>query len=136
MSQVATTFAYNGSEFDFDIRDTADAEKLEEAIDVLDADEKSIPKTGKISEIGKAQCIMLRKFLDNVLEPGAGVKLCGEKMNLAAHYDAYHAFLEYCNVQKDDLSKKASTFSRYSNRQQRRAAAKGKKNISIVNKDG
>ena len=127
MSQINYTFEYNGLSYDFDIRDAENSEKLEEAVDQLREAEKSVPKTGKLSAIYKATCEMLRNFFDTLFGEGEGVKICGERMHVTAHYDAYKAFLEFVSPQRENVMSYSSVFSQYSNRQQRRAPLKGKK---------
>lgn len=125
MSQnIETKFKYNGAEYDFDVRDADDAEKFEDAINAMKEAEKEVPKTGKTSEIIRAQCKMLKDFFDGCLGAGAGVAICTDKSNISAHYAAYEQFLNYIKVQKDDILSAKNTFAKYSNRQQRRAAAK------------
>lgn len=125
MSQnIETKFKYNGAEYDFDVRDADDAEKFEAAIDAMKEAEKEVPKTGKTSEIIRAQCKMLKDFFDACLGAGAGVAICTDKSNISAHYAAYEQFLTYIKAQKDDILSAKNTFAKYSNRQQRRAAAK------------
>lgn len=125
MSQnIETKFKYNGAEYDFDVRDADDAEKFEAAINVMKEAEKEVPKTGKTSEIIRAQCKMLKDFFDGCLGEGAGVAICTDKSNISAHYAAYEHFLNYIKAQKDDILSAKNTFAKYSNRQQRRAAAK------------
>ena len=126
MSQINTTFKYNGAEYNFDARDADDAEKLEEALKVMGETEKSAPKVGKTSELIRVQCAMLKAFFDDCLGEGAGVALCSEKNNISAHYAAYEQFLNFIKVQKDDILSAKNTFAKYSNRQQRRAASKNK----------
>lgn len=125
MSQnIETKFKYNGAEYDFDVRDADDAEKFEAAINAMKEAEKEVPKTGKTSEIIRAQCKMLKDFFDCCLGAGAGVAICTDKSNISAHYAAYEHFLNYIKAQKDDILSAKNTFAKYSNRQQRRAAAK------------
>lgn len=127
MSQeIKTMFQYNGAEYAFDVRDADDAEKFEEAVNRMTEDEKAVPKTGKTSDIIRAQCKMLKDFFDRCLGDGAGVAICTEKSNIHNHYAAYEQFLLYVRAQKDDILSAKNTFAKYSNRQQRRAAAKQK----------
>ena len=106
MSQnIETKFKYNGAEYDFDVRDADDAEKFEAAINAMKEAE-------------------LKDFFDGCLGAGAGVAICTDKSNISAHYAAYEHFLNYIKAQKDDILSAKNTFAKYSNRQQRRAAAK------------
>ena len=125
MSQnIETKFQYNGAEYNFDVRDADDSEKFENAIEVLRDDEKVAKKDGKASDVIRAHCKMLKDFFDNCLGDGAGVAICGEKANISAHYTAYDCFLTYIKAQKDDILSAKNTFAKYSNRAQRRSAAK------------
>lgn len=123
MSQeINTSFKYNGVEYEFDVRDADDAERFENALDTMRAEEKKLPKTGRASEIIKAQCKMIKNFFDNCLGKGAGVAICSEKNNISDHYAAYESFLIMVRAQKDDILSAKNTFAKYSNRTQRRAA--------------
>lgn len=119
-----TVFEYNGYTFNFDIADADDSEKYEKAIDVMSEDEKSIPKAGKLSEIYRAQCKLIKEFFDNVLGADSGKNICGEKDNVTACYTAYTAFLDFVKAQRDNVLAVRSTIGKYSNREQRRAASK------------
>lgn len=123
---IPTVFEYNGHSYEFDLRDADDAAKYEAAIDKMGEVEKTLPKIGKTSEILRAQCKMLKTFFDETLGEGAGDALCTEKSNVAYCYAAYDAFLAFIRNQKDDVINTKNVFAKYSNREQRRAAAKKK----------
>ena len=128
MSQeVKTKFEYNGASYEFDVRDADQSEVFEDAIAKMEEEEKALPKDGKASAIIRAQCTMLKKFFDRVLGEGAGNALCTEKSNISVCYDAYEQFLLMVREQKDDIIGAKNVFAKYSNRQQRRAAAKANK---------
>ena len=114
--EVNTKFKFNDAEYEFDMRDADDAEKYERVIELMQEDEKKIPMTGKLYEIYKAQCKMLKKFFDNCLEEGAGEKICTEKNNITVHYTAYQEFLEFVRLQKEDIIRMKNALSKYSNR--------------------
>ena len=132
MSQVITIFEKNGHSYSYDVRDAEDAERFENALDALRTAEKAIPKDGKLSEMIKAQCEMLKEFFDNCLGEGAGKNLCTTKdelgneksNNIAFHYEVYDEFLTFISMQKEDILTAKNTFAKYSNRQQRRMAGK------------
>lgn len=125
MSQeVNTLFQYNGVEYEFDVRDADASEKFEDAVDKMQAEEIAMPKAGKTSELIRAHCKLIKDFFDRVLGDGAGDAVCSEKNNISLCYGAYEAFLEVVRSQKDDILRAKNTFSKYSNRQQRRAAKK------------
>lgn len=123
MSQISTTFEYNGVSYEFDIRDADQSEIFENALDAMSAKEKALPKDGKNSQIIRSQCDMLKEFFDDCLGEGAGKAICTEKSNISVCYDAYDAFLDLLRKQKDDVISAKNTFAKYSNREQRRAAA-------------
>lgn len=109
-------FEYNGYSFEYDLADADDSEKYENAIAIMGEEEKSIPKTGKLSEIYRAQCGMLKRFFDNVLGEGAGEKICGAKDNVTNHYTAYTDFLDFVGSQRNRVLAVKNTISKYSNR--------------------
>lgn len=123
-NKVKTVFDYNGVSYEFDVRDADTSEKYEDALEKMAKEEKEITKTGKGSEIIRAQCKMLKTFFDNCLGEGAGTAICGEKNNISVCYEAYGAFLDMIATQKDGILASKNTFQKYSNRQQRRAARK------------
>lgn len=123
-NKVKTVFDYNGVSYEFDVRDADTSEKYEDALEKMAKEEKEIPKTGKGSEIIRAQCKMLKNFFDSCLGKNAGTAICGEKNNIAVCYEAYGAFLDMIATQKDGILASKNTFQKYSNRQQRRAAQK------------
>ena len=122
-----TIFEYNGYTFEFDIADADCSEKYEHAIQVMDEEEKKAPKDGLLSAIYRAQCGMIKRFFDNVLEEGAGVKICGEKDHISNCYTAYSAFLDFVSGQRDSVLSAKNSISKYSNRAQRRAADRQKR---------
>lgn len=125
MSQeVNTLFRHNGVEYEFDARDADASEKFEDAVKKMKEEEASLPKTGKSSELIRAHCKLIKNFFDRVLGDGAGDAVCSEKNNISLCYGAYEAFLEVVRSQKDDIVRARNTFGKYSNREQRRAAAK------------
>lgn len=121
-----TVFEFNGAKYEFDVRDADSAALFEDAIEQMRVEEKNQPKVGKISDIIRYQCNFLKTFFDRCLGEGAGVAICGEKDKVNVCYEAYEAFLNHVASQRDylKLSNGANPFSKYSNREQRRAAAK------------
>lgn len=117
-----TVFEYNGYEYEFDIADADYSEKYEVAIEAMAKEEKEIPKAGKLSEIYRAQCGMIKRFFDNVFVEGAGANVCGARDNVTKCYDAYLAFIEFVKAQRDGVIEAKNSLSKYSNRAQRRAA--------------
>lgn len=121
MSQtIMTTFCFNNAEYPFDVRDAEDAEKMETATENMQKAEKEAPKDGKTSAILKLHCTLIKNYFDDIFGKDAGVKICGERNNLNAHYEAYDAFLNLVRVQKDALVARGNSYKKYSNREQRR----------------
>lgn len=120
MSQK-TIFEYNGCTYEFDIADADYSEKYENAIEAMESEEKEIPKAGKLSEIYRAQCGLIKHFFDRTLEEGAGSRICGEKDNVTACYTAYTTFLDFVKAQRDEVLAVKNVLGKYSNRAQRRA---------------
>lgn len=106
MSRYSTTFSYNGNEIQFDIADADSAEKLENAVKNLQETEKTIPKTGSVSAIMRAQIKMLKAFFDETAGEGAGNKFCGEADNYNNACDAYEAFLQFVANQKRSMTER------------------------------
>ncbi len=129
MSQINTTFAYNGVEYYFDIEDIECTKKYEEAFDQLSVAEKLLKKDGKKSEYIMGYCEMIRGFFNNLFGKDAAVAICGEKLNSRTDTEAYDAFLAFVAEQTDaGLQAKNEIALKYANRAQRRAAAKAAKN--------
>lgn len=117
---IGNKFEYNGVAYTFDLRDADDAERYEDAVNKMGEEEHRLPKVGRVSEIYKGQCELIKKFFDRVLGDGAGDALCTAKNNVGICYNAYEAFLSFVSAQKDSVISTRNTFSRYSNRDQRR----------------
>lgn len=122
--RVETVFRNNGREYEFDMRDAADAAKYEDAIERLKEMEKAIPKDGRASDLLIAHCEMIRAFFDTCFGEGAGVMICGDKFNVSNHYDAYERFVMMARDQNADVRRSLNTFGQHSNRQQRRSKKK------------
>lgn len=128
MSQERKTiFKYNGIEYEFDVSDAEDAEKIENAYKLMEQESNEIPKDGKASTQIKEQCKLIRNFLDRSLTQGAGVNLCGEKYNLENHYSAYETFLRFVSRQKSQLISHSNNFRNHSNRNRNNKKFKAKK---------
>lgn len=128
MSQEKETiFKYNGVEYEFDVSDAEDAEKIEKATKLLQKEAREIPKDGKMSTQIKGQCKMIRNYLDRSLTKDAGINLCGEKYNLQDHYSAYEAFIKFVTRQKNQLISHSNNFINHSNRNKNNKKFKAKK---------
>ena len=124
---ISTVFEHNGAKYEFDIRDAEHADLYEKACEKIKEVEKKIPKDGKASTMIAAQCKMIKSFFDTCLGNGAGEAICTDRNNISICYEAYEKFIIFVTAQKDDIITAKNTFAKYSNREQRRAAAKPKK---------
>lgn len=119
---------FNNFEVEFDITDVDIAEKYEKTFEIMGEKEKQLPKTGKQSELLKAQFKWFSETFDLLFGEGSGEKIFNGKKSVSLGFDAYESFLAFIKSQKTDLFNKGQRIhSTYSNRAQRRAEAKGKK---------
>ncbi len=90
--------------------------------------EKALPKTGKQSDILKAQFEWFSETFDRLFGKGSSEKMFRGKKSVSLALEAYESFLDFVKSQKSDINNRGARInSKYSNRAQRRAAAKGKK---------
>lgn len=120
MSQVETVFRHNGAEYEFDMFDADTADKFQTAYENMQKNEKDAPKDGRLAELTRGQCKLIKAFFNDTLGAGSGDAVCGEKDNLSACYEAYSKFMDFINEQKKHLKEISFGFAKYSNRQQRR----------------
>lgn len=118
--EVTTLFHWNGKEYPFDIRDADDAEKFENASADMTKEAATLEKTGKVSNMIRAQCKLMRDFFVTCFDEQTATEILGEKDNLDKHYAAYTAFCGMVSEQRDYFVRVRNTFSQFSNRQQRR----------------
>lgn len=106
---VITQFEYNGASYFFDAEDVecmenyaAAAEKFEKASKELDADhsEGESVLESKVRKM-RLYCQNIRTLFDDILGPGAGVAICGERLNARTHTDAYAAFIDFAYEQAE-----------------------------------
>lgn len=124
--EVSTIFQYNGVKYTFDFRDAEDAALYEDAIAKMGEEEKAIKKDGKVSDMIKDQCILIKTFFDRVFGSGAGDALCTERSNVKLCYDAYYSFIEFARAQNQSVIDYKNSFGKYSNRAQRRHPSSSK----------
>lgn len=132
-----TTFKRNGVQFEYDGTAHEDIQKASKANDKLSDTTNGIIGLEKTNYelYVKRFCIGVRTFFDDVSgEKGLGKKICGEKLSLGKHFEAYIAFREFDDAQTEAMkesSQKIIDFygheqKTHNNRQQRRAKAKKK----------
>ena len=61
----------------------------------------------------KQNADMVKEFFDNCLGSGAGAAVCTEKSNFGLCYDAFTAFIDMVNQQKDSIVNAGDTFRQY-----------------------
>lgn len=123
-----TTWEYNGHKFELDLTDADTIERSEDAFALMQEEEKKLPKDGKTSVKIRAYCSLFRKMFDSHFGEGAGNAIIGEKDSIANCHAAYDSFLAFVAEQADARNNFANELNKkYTNRAQRRAAAKKKK---------
>lgn len=126
MSHVNTKWEINGLTYELDLEDADTAERYESAFDLMEKEEKQMPKDGKNSEKIRAYCKLFENLYDRIFGKGSGKAILGEKANTRICNEVYDAFLNFVATQKSEsLAFQNSMVNKYSpNRAQRRAAAK------------
>lgn len=119
-NEVTTVFRWNGKEYPFDIRDADDAELFENASADITKEAATLSKTGKVSNMIREQCKLIRNFFVTCFGEQTATEILGENDNLDKHYAAYTAFCGIVSEQKEYFVRVRNTFSQFSNRQQRR----------------
>lgn len=118
---------YNGLSFELDMTDADVVERYETVFDEMGRREKELPKTGKASEIIRAQYNWFIEVFDKVFGEGTGVQICGGKPSISNCYDAYDSFLAFIASQRDSQRQRVANIgSTYLNRAQRRAKKNSK----------
>ena len=120
MNEATTTFSYNGHEYHFNVLETEQAIKMEEATKRLQKAESMRKKEGSLSELISEQCNIIKSYFDGIFGEGAGIAICTERSDLRLCMDAMNAFFAFSDEQKSEMQSFGSTFSKYSNREQRR----------------
>lgn len=125
---VNTEFEYNGKKYWFDVEDVECMSRYKKSAEKLSELLIKQPEDGDVIEYMTRSCGSFRDFFDEILGDGAGIALCGERLNVRCHTEAYAAFLEFVEKQAEAGRQfKYAIADTYMNRAQRRAAAKAKK---------
>lgn len=114
---------YNDIELELDISDAETIELYEKTFEQMQKEVKSLPTTGRKSEIVSAYCKTLRNVFDRLFGDGTSDKMFGTRNNAVQITAAYESFLEFVSAQNKELDNIQNRIvSRYSpNRAQRRA---------------
>ena len=118
-------YMLNGVEVEIDTGDADFIERYQRGLDGIQRMKDTIPKTGSVSEIMKAECQMMYSFFDTVFGQGFGQKLFGGKNNIELCEDTYFQLIDICNEQlKRTTARREERNRKYAqyvpNRQQRR----------------
>ena len=130
MSQVKNTadkyyvWNINGQSFEFDVQDVANSRRYEEAFEIMEKEEKELPKDGKNSDRILAYCLMFRHLFDNILGEGSADRIFGSTNNSRIMNEVYESFLTFISGQSTAIQESQNRiFSKFSpNRAQRRAS--------------
>lgn len=117
----------NGVSLPLDLDDADVMERVEDAFDAMEQEEKQIPKDGKSSARIRAYCNLFRNLFDNIFGKGTSEQIFKDKPMKTEIYDeAYGSFLECIRTQKEQAAQsRRERLNKYRpNRRQRRAAQK------------
>lgn len=117
---------WNNVELEVDMEDAEFLERYEAAFKKMGETEKTLQKTGSLSEIVKEFCKMFYDLFDDLFGDGTGDQLFTGKMNSRICEECYDSFLAEC--QKGILAAAERRNNRMNkfrpNRQQRRKTGK------------
>lgn len=112
---------FRNFEVEVDLMDADFYDELEEAQNHLNADYRSVPNTGKKSDIIRAQVRCFSNFFDTLFGAGASDVISEGKMSLKPFMDAADSLEKFI---KSDVKEMDSQYGNYipktGNRQQRR----------------
>lgn len=109
-------------EADIDFTDADFLDLLEEAKSCLDEDVKKVPKTGKTSDIIRAQISCFDHFFDHILGAGAAELIRGGKQSLEVSLSAVESLNQFYDQEDQRVDSKFDKYNvqNHGNRQQRR----------------
>ena len=87
-------FRYGEFEIELDFTDVDTLESIENAYEEMQEDVKNLPKTGRTSEIIKAQIAIYNKFFDSFMGDGASSKMFGSN-SLELRIDASEKLADF-----------------------------------------
>lgn len=120
----------NGISLPLDLEDAEVMERVEDAFDAMEQEEKQIPKDGKKSVRIRSYCYLFRNLFDHIFGEGTSEQIFKDMpMTAAVHSEAYLSFLEFIRAQRAEAAQAAQEcrerLNKYRpNRRQRRAAEK------------
>ena len=105
MENNITVWEYNGQTFNFDLFDAETAQRYEKVVAQMERDKNNIKRTGKASDLIRANFKLFTRAFDSLLGEGSGEKIIGTKQNLRIAMEAWTSFIGFCYEQKEDLNK-------------------------------
>lgn len=127
--KVNTNFEFNGATYYFDAEDVDCMERYAEAAEKMaeKSEQISTMQGGSLREklqIQRIYCESVRGFFDDIFGEGAGIALCGERMNSRTDSEVYAAFVDFARAQAAAGSAfRASIADAYLGRSDKRSAA-------------
>lgn len=101
---------WNDMEFEVDMEDVEFQQKLEDAYDKMEAEEKNLSKAGRRSDITLGYCNMFYNFFDRVFGSGTGEKLLGTKKNARICDECYGSFFELMRSEVEKSNKRRAQY--------------------------
>ena len=115
-------FKFGNLEAEIDFTDADFWGNLEEAKQLLEKEVAMVPKTGKASDIIRAQCWCYFNFFDRIIGEGAHEDMFCGKTSLKLCLEAGEALAEFDNAETENLTKMYSGYAvqQHGNRSKRR----------------
>lgn len=105
---------WGDTELEVDMEDVEFQKKYEDAFEQLDVEEKTLKKSGKLSEITKNYCKMYWNLFDRIFGEGTAEKLFNGKEHSGLCEECYESFISFCSNQVKEINKKrCSRFTKY-----------------------
>jgi len=124
----------NGHEFELDLHDADVNERFERVFDEMSETEKSLPKTGKGSDMIRAYCKMLDDVYDALFGNGSADKISGGKKNVRLYNETYESFLLFIRGQRAILDASKARISKTAQFSPNRAQRRSQKSTKVTDK--
>ena len=98
-------------EFEVDMEDVEFQQKLEDAYDKMEEEEKNLSKAGRRSDITLGYCNMCYNFFDRVFGSGTGEKLLGAKKNARICDECYGSFFDFMRLEVEKSNKRRAQYA-------------------------
>lgn len=87
-----------GLEYEIQMDDVEFQERYEDAFAKMGETEKTLQKTGKLSELTRGYCKMFYTLFDDIFGKGAGEKIFEGKLNTSLCDEVYESFIDTCSA--------------------------------------